>query len=345
MPLVTSLRELKTRIQSTFEGNEENLEQFGESKSPALKTYLIETNVALDSIQPLAAGWRKIDSSGWFAATHPHFDGSLFVDAVDARVWRVFSLSTAGESDELVKKWVSETRGLDFCWLPRNLLLKWEGLPGWSQRGVGMSFDDGLTPEDEAARFSLKAWHGRRQLLPALDDLLAAAQQKFAIYSARWQKREGGDAVLSAEVYSNGKITFGKTRTAEDALTFSSFIADQYETALRRATTARDTTLAAFELEFAQQIDLDAFSETVAKAKQPMRLWLTETEHEEDFRRFRGVDLHTWDRILLDLGPDYAYLNIPGDGCVNAAPRIATLQGEDNAGRTEIFHDGVEVFA
>lgn len=63
------------------------------------------------------------------------------------------------------------------------------------------------------------------------------------------------------------------------------------------------------------------------------------------FKRFRGVDLHTWDRVSISMGEDFAHLTIPGDGCVNAAPRIATLQGEDNAGRTTISFDGVELFA
>ena len=76
-----------------------------------------------------------------------------------------------------------------------------------------------------------------------------------------------------------------------------------------------------------------------------MRLWLIEFESEPDFRRYKGVDLHNWDRVFLDVGTDYAYLTIPRKGCVNAAPRIATIQGEDNAGRTQIFFDGVELFA
>jgi hypothetical protein len=76
-----------------------------------------------------------------------------------------------------------------------------------------------------------------------------------------------------------------------------------------------------------------------------MRLWLVETESESDFKRFAGVDLHTWDRVLLDVAPQYAFLTIPGRGCVNAAPRLATIQGEDNAGRTSISFDGVDVFA
>ena len=46
----------------------------------------------------------------------------------------------------------------------------------------------------------------------------------------------------------------------------------------------------------------------------------------------------------MDMGPIYAYLTVPGKGCVNAAPRIATVQGEDNAGKTSIYFDGVEMF-
>jgi len=90
---------------------------------------------------------------------------------------------------------------------------------------------------------------------------------------------------------------------------------------------------------------LDVFSATVTKGQGAMKLWLAEIEACQDFRRFKGVDLHTWDRILLDVGPDYVYLTVPGKGCVNAAPRLAVVQGEDNAGRASIYHDGTEVFA
>lgn len=121
-------------------------------------------------------------------------------------------------------------------------------------------------------------------------------------------------------------------------------IAKRYDGSLKMATELRNTTMGAFEIDFSQEINLDAFSDVVMKGTGEMKLWLVETQKEIDFRRFRGVDLHTWDRVLLDVGPDFAYLTIPGKGCVNAAPRIAVIQGEDNAGRTSIFHDGVEIF-
>jgi hypothetical protein len=121
-------------------------------------------------------------------------------------------------------------------------------------------------------------------------------------------------------------------------------MANKYFDSLVAATKLRDTSMGAFEINFSQEINLNAFSQKVLKGTGEMKLWLVEIESEDDFKRFKGLDLHTWDRVLLDVGPDFAYLTIPGKGCVNAAPRIATIQGENSAGRTSICHDGVEIF-
>ena len=188
------------------------------------------------------------------------------------------------------------------------------------------------------------SWYGATRKVEGLDEVLKVAKEKFAIYSSRWQKISGGSVAISAEWYSNGKVTINRALDAEEVMLSISDIANRYEDALLTATKIRNAKMGAFELDFTQTIDLDAFSSAVAMGKSNMNLWLVETESESDFRRFRGVDLHTWDRVLMDVGLDYAYITIPGKGCVNAAPRIATVQGEDNAGRTSIYFDGVEMF-
>jgi hypothetical protein len=175
--------------------------------------------------------------------------------------------------------------------------------------------------------------------------VLSSAHEKFAISSTRGQKISGGSVAISAEWYSTGKVTINRAVDVEEVMLSISDIANRYEDSLLEATKIRDTKMGAFELDFTQTIDLDSFSKTVAMGRGTMNLWLVETESEPDFRRFRGVDLHTWDRVFMDLGTDYAYLTVPGKGCVNAAPRIATVQGEDNAGKTSIYFDGVEMFA
>jgi hypothetical protein len=119
----------------------------------------------------------------------------------------------------------------------------------------------------------------------------------------------------------------------------------RYEDSLTRATDLRNSKLAAFEFEFSQHINLESFASMTAKGIGDMKLWLVEIEGYSDFKRFKGVDLHTWDRVLIDIAPNYAFLTIPEKGCVNAVPRLAVAQGEDSTGKTEILYDGELVFA
>lgn len=343
--VVRSLSDFKILLQGALQGTEDSYDELREGRTPAIKTYLIETNRPVSAISPIGTNWRSIDSMGWYAAEGRGIEGNVFLDATSPRVWRVFSLQNAAQSDALVRGWIDGNHGLDDCWISRKQMLAWERQPGWRQRGVGLRFHDGLVDPDSRGYFSFKAWHGANRHLPDLENLLQAAMKRFAVYSVRWQRIEHGSAVLTAECYSHGKITFNRATSVDEVLNFSSAVADRYEQALIAANAARDRTMGAFELDFAQELDLDAFGEVVTAARGPMKLWLTEVESESDFRRYRGVDMHTWDRVFLDVGLDYAYMTIPGRGCVNAAPRLATIQGEDNAGRTEIFHDGVEMFA
>lgn len=333
-------------MQAGFDNNEESLELFGKTYSTQLKAYLLESNhLNLNNIRCPIGNWRKLDAKGWYGNYGGEFPNTLFLDSTRDRVWIVYSIMEATESDLFIENWTRSTKGLDNCWLSRRQLLHFEGMGSWSRRGLGLRFSDGLSPEEEQGHFSLKAWHGASRYIPGLDDLLDNAKEQFAIHSVRWQKRMNGSVAISAEWYSNGKVTINRAIDVDEVIISIAEMANRYANALIEATELHETTMGAFELDFSQEIDLEAFSSTVDKGKGDMRLWLVETETDDDFRRFKGVDLHTWDRVLLDLGGDFAYLTIPGKGCVNAAPRIAVIQGEDNAGKTSIFHDGVEVFA
>jgi hypothetical protein len=343
---IKTLGDLKERLQAGFENNEESLEIFGKTYSTQLKAYLIESNLSLKDAECPEGKWRKLDDSvGWYGNIDGDLSNTLFLDSTRDRVWIIYSLMDATESDFFIGKWL-ERKGLDRCWLSRNHLLHWEKKESWSQRGLGLKFSDGLAQDEEnSANFSLKAYYGANRLIKGLDRVLNEAREEFAIYSARWQKRTEGEVVLSSEWYSNGKATINRALDVDEALISVAEMANRYADSLKEATELREKTMGAFELDFSQKIDLEAFSKKVATGTGEMKLWLVETKSEDDFKRFRGVDLHTWDRILMDVGPDFAYLTVPGKGCINAAPRIATLQGKDNAGKTSIYHDGVEVFA
>lgn len=222
--------------------------------------------------------------------------------------------------------------------------MHYKKISSWVEKGIGLNFADGLTPKADAGKFSMKAWYSEKEPIPGIYDFLQRAKDQIAINSVRWQKRNGSSVDITEEWYNNGKVTVNQAFDVDEVMLSISDMANKYEDSLFEVTNERNNKLCAFELNFSKTLDLEAFSDAVSGGKSGMNLWLTEIESEPGFKRFKGVDLHTWDSIFMDVGPDYAYLTIPGDGCVNAAPRIATVQGEDNAGKTSIFFDGAEMF-
>lgn len=100
--------------------------------------------------------------------------------------------------------------------------------------------------------------------------------------------------------------------------------------------------LGTVEIAFSAALDLAAFRRDVAGGRDPLQLWLVETESVPDFARFRGVDLTTWARVLIDAGPDFLFVTVPGgvaDADLGVARRIAPLLCRD--GTFGICRDGV----
>ncbi|MEM3086924.1 MAG: hypothetical protein QXT68_07290 [Halobacteria archaeon] len=340
-----SLDDFKALVQATLEKNEDSLQAFGKTPSAQLKGYLIETNhPSIDSAGCPAGEWEPLGAPSWYVNKDPKHGRSLFADVSTGRVWRIYSLLDATTSDGFIDSWVRETSGLDHCWLSRNLLLRYEKAQNWQRRGLGLRYVDTLSPEEEAGYFSLKAWLRASEYLPALSEVLKIAEEKFAIYSVRWQKISNGSVSISGEWYSNGKVTINRGVDVDEVLTFISQMAVHYDRELHKVTKMRDQSMAAFEISFSQKPNLDRFADVTAGGTGETGMWLTELEKSAGLRRFKGVDLHTWDRIFLDISEEFAHLVIPKKGCINAAPRFAVAQGENNLGKTTILYDGVEVF-
>lgn len=350
MPMsnLQSFAEMKNIFQAGLEGNKDSLIRYGATYSTQLKAYLIESNIPVKSLPsaPNKSLWHGMDAKDWYVNVDEKHQGSFFLDTSRERVWIVYSLLKAEESDSAISNWISSIRGLDRCWLSHKHLMHYGHVKqDWVEKGIGLNFSDGLADKTDSGKFSMKAWYSSKEPILGIYEFLNRAKEQIAINSVRWQKKDGNSVAISEEWYNNGKVTVNQAFDAEEVMLSISDMANIYEDALLDATNKRNNKVCAFELNFSKTLDLEAFSDAVSIGKSSMNLWLTEVESEPDFKRFKGVDMHTWDRILMDLGPDYAYLTIPNDGCVNAAPRIATVQGEDNAGKTSIFFDGVEMFA
>lgn len=302
-----------------------------------LKVQLIESNLA--DIPPLTPDteWRTLDdTSHWYVSSTKK--GYIILNKFTDRIWAAYSLMDVDLFSKNIKKWIDNTLGLDQCWLPRGYLQGIGKEMKWNERGVGIKYKDILSTEEYPSQISLKAWYGPND---EINRLLDGLKNNFSINSIRFKDNS---STTVSEWYSNGKITFNSAEDVDDLINSTFWMMDKYNSELNEIDRLRQKHKSSFEVKFKQTIDLEKYYGAISSGMSDLKLWMIETENLPDFRRFRGIDLHTWDRVFLDVGNDYAYLTIPNKGCVNAAPRLATVQGQTLMGKTQIYYDGVEVF-
>lgn len=343
-----SLEEFKAIVQASFTESEDLFDDDPKEIGKSLKAYLIESHRKVHEITIDGySEWNKFeDANKWYYAFSLDDKSNLnyfVVDTTSTRIWIFYTLQSVRYSDKVIKNMVRSTPKLDYCWLSRNLLESFGKLNNWIEKGIGLRYRNILEDSDNRTTLSLKAWYGYKRI-PEWDDFINKAKQHVTITSIRWKKIVDGNTRITSEWYNYGKVTISASEDVDETIRTITSMARKYEKLLLEATKLRDETYGAFELNFSQKIDLNAFSDAVSMGKTDMNLWLTEIHSEPGFKRFSGVDMHTWDVVFLDMAEDYAYLTIPGNGCVNAAPRLATIQAENTSGRTELYFNGDEIF-
>lgn len=316
-----------------------NLDVDYDDRSNSLKVQMVESNtVEIPTIEGFSS-WKKFDDvNNWFVSSNG--DGkTVVVEKVNERVWAVFSIMKVDYFKKMMKTWLRNNLYLDNCWLSYHSFNKVKKEMNWDERGIGIRYNNAFSDEVNPSNFSIKAWYG---LDSSINEILDLARDKFSVSSMRLRSYDGD--LTQSEWYTNGRITFNASDDIDSILYSINHISDDYYKMLEDATKRRNADHSFFEFNFKKEIDLKKYEENVKKGKTNLQLWMVKTEDNGDFIRFQGVDTHTWDRILLDLGQDYAYMTIPGKGCVNAAPRLVTIQGEEVSGKTTVFYDGDEVF-
>lgn len=346
-----SLLEFKEIVQAIFSNtlnDRDDRDDFADMSS-SLKAYLVENNNPYLPNVPQFSEWMQLgELKPWFyAVMEEKPENFLIYDNSLGRVGVLYTMLKVRESTKIIEKWIFHTPNLDHCWLSKKQMMSFELSPFWEEKGIGLKYRNALGRHkqgDEASRISLKAWYGSGDNDEWKEDI-KPIREKAALSSIRWKKIVDSETKMSIEWYNYGKVTVNYADDVDEVIQEISMMARRYHSALLDAEKMRNEKLCAFELLFAKDIDVGAFSECVAFGKSSLKLWMMETdESSRDFKRFRGVDLHTFDPIYMDVSQRYAYLTVPMGSCVNAAPRIAVIQSENTSGNTLIEFDGVEIF-
>ena len=311
----------------------------GKDVNRTLKAYLIESNIKTPPLMEGYSDWNQLGGSWSICSRNDNF---FVLNKGKGRIWTIFTLSSVDISDNTIEKWTRNS-GLDRCWFSGDYLQKFGEKNNWIERGLGIKYSNSLLPKDEGMHFSLKAWHGV-DVDDDIKQLFLKAKEKFTTTSVRWRSYKDSNVNMKSEWYNDGKITIQYSDSVSELFSYIFQLNESYENSLKKAEEYRNQNKGAFEFVFDCKIDIEKYSKALNDGKSSLKLWMLETYSEEDFKRFSGIDLHTGDRVLLDMGDNYAYMTIPGKGCVNATPRFLTISGENALGHVKAYYEGSEIF-
>lgn len=309
-----------------------------EAINSTLKCYLVESNTypAIPRMEGFSE-WSRVGGT-WYVCSNS--DGYFMLDTGDGRIWTLYTMMSVKESDRCVGAWM-HTTGLDRCWFSGSYLSNFGRRNNWKECGIGVRYRDEAAAGRRGNHFSLKTWFddGAGED-PQLKMILDSARDRYVTTSIRWRSEGIDSTELNAEWYSNGKITIYYSDSINEMFSSIASIGESYGSNIREIEGMRNEKRSPFEFQFKARVSLDRYSEALQSGKNGLKLWMRETEVSEDFRRYAGVDMHTGDRIFLDMGEDHAYMTIPGKGCVNAAPRFLAVNGENALGRISAYYEG-----
>jgi len=328
-----TLREFKNQAQISLE---KNLDSADIIKRAHLKINLVETNTKdVPNIQGFS-DWKPLsDAVGWYVASNS--EGHIILNKLNDRIWVFFTSMRVEDYDKRFDSWIKNNLRLDNCWIPLGAVEKIGKSMNWKESGVGLRYENKLADGNYQASIKIKARYGQSE--DVMEDI-KPLRDKYPINSVRYF---GGDSPIISEWYTDGRITINAAADIDSVFESVWNVSEHYHRELADATKLRDKDRGFFEFKFNRTVDLNRYSEEAMAGKGNLNMWLLPVETRTDFLRLRGVDLHTWDRVHLDLSTDYAYMTIP-DGCVNAVPRLASIQGENVLGKTRIFYDGNRIF-
>lgn len=307
-----------------LENNRNRYLKYNKLSKPQIKTYLVESNTDISKlILPEGYKIQKTESQDFFRLNTEKIENAGFVETSRQRIWKIYSMMDSKKSDDFIRKLVNNTRKLDNCWYTNQQFDAIE--KKFDFRGLGIKYENFFPDDDETKnKLSLKMWT-KGELLDYEEEIYNFTKKHFSKRSMRIQKKyEDEDRFLNS-LYYYGKITTTHASNAEELLNFPNQLIDDYISLLKKIEENRGMLGSPVELIFEKNLPIKKMVEFFKMGKNPFKLWLTPIELKDDFVRLYGIDLHTEQKIGIDIGKKHIWINIPNNTCGNAGLRIPTL--------------------
>lgn len=351
MQAVNSRRELKESLQAWSSDAYEDIkdDQRFEEDQTYLKSYLIEADRESLSeeftegedlnirIQPTEdQGFLHLEAHGYSK------DGptQLFLDELDDRFWVIHTVGNRDATDAVVEDLIfPRFTQMDRPWLPNEFLEMIGNQPENTFRRFSLKFEDEFDRSEngelpDVGGLSMQLWgNNASTVLKTLrenEDL-----RRSTPLSTVGIKREiNGEAVIDDITYyskftARGDSVDGHFKQVYDLKNNYSELLHRIEEeySIKHQVDEQGgyvegtPLLIAFDREIE---DLEEFMDELFSSKKPFRLWGVRNQLEEEYYRISSVDLHTGDKLNLEVCPEWVRIYLPEDSCGNVILRLYT---------------------
>jgi hypothetical protein len=262
----------------------------------------------------------------------------FYLDKMDERFWSIHSLEGSEITKQVINKMVfPRYTKLDFTWFSNRFMEDIWREDSNSFRRFNLQFEDEVAEEEEDAdigKLSMQLW-GRKanSVLEALRESEEVSGSTSLSVVGVKQKYE--DEVLLEDINYKGKFTargdaveshFREMRTLRDNYK-STLDRLEQENAIQYKSKSHGTTVKGRPLviNFAREIeDMENFIKTIFSSSKPFRLWGVKNEISDGYFRFSAVDMHTGDKLDIEVCEDFLRIYLPEGACGNVVLRMYT---------------------
>ncbi len=265
---------------------------------------------------------------------------SYYLDINDKRFWILHSVGTADVANKLVNKLVTfNPSRLDFPWFSSNSLERTNRLgkeTGFTLKFVNQFINESdENYEDKLQNISMRFWGG--QSLKVINNLRSDPNIKQGIaLSTIGLKYKTDLGFIRANISFNGKFVAIKgdsidsyfnliNRVKENYKLFLNSLEENYRLEYQEKEQGFKLSGGFTLIEFKSEMeDLRFFVDILTSCSYPFRIWGLWDQIEKDFFRIKGIDLHTNDKINIELTPNWMRIFLPKESCGNVISRLFT---------------------
>jgi len=340
---ISTRKDLTNFFQSSLEKSSDIEQEKDEEDLPlkTLKSYIIESNlIRMPQLKIKGININFKDTKDNTLKIMNASDGTnkakFFGDFLDKRFLIFYSFDNTKFTDKIINSMVSAPKSnFDYPWF-FNSFMKRTGEYGGNE-SFSVKFENEFVRDgkeiNNVDKLSMRLWGGNG--IKIIDELDTTSLNRGLSLSNIGIKFGSDGSFIKENISFNGKFTLLNGTSINEHFHLLTKIKSEYGKIVQKIESNRiEYTLSGEKvnivgepifIEFNEEIeDLKYFIKVLTSSTKPFRLWGINQFIEKDYVSTKGIDLHTGDKIDMDITKNWMRIYLPNGSCGNVITRLLT---------------------